>query len=293
MPYNDPLASLQVPALSALVTPFADYFGYTVLPKHVHEILLAALFYHCIFLGSSRWSKYFWPGYKTLNSKTQTNFDIHVVSMVQCNLILGLSMPLFCDPDLAEDHVYGYTPYSAFIASMAVGYFLWDAITSVWYVKYFGVGFAVHGIAAGFVFLQGMRPLILHYCPHFLLFELSTPFLNVNWFATHMHDVQVPFLLRAINGAFLLLTFFFVRIVWGFYMVYFVFKDLFSSRVMALNQHPQWISWGIVLANIALNTLNVYWFYKMQNLARRALSEPPSESVPALSKPQQASKKDS
>lgn len=264
-----------VPALAKAVTPVSTYLGYKVMPRHIHEILLAALIYHAIFLASSKLGPRLCRDYSALPERTRINFDIHVVSMVQCTLILALALPLFRDRNLT-DHVYGYTPYSGFVSAMAVGYFLWDSLVCIWYVRYFGIGFAVHGVVAGFVFLQGMRPMILHYCPHFLLFELSTPFLNINWFATHLPSSPVPFALRLANGLCLMATFFLVRIVWGFYMAPFVFRDLF----MRFNNrtHPQWVAVTIVLSNLVLNSLNVYWFYKMQQVARRAISDKP-ESI--------------
>lgn len=289
MPFHDPLAFVKVPGLAEAVTPLlSDYLGYKVFPTHIEEIILATLFYHVIFVLSSKWSPILCPEYKTLPWRTQLNFDIHVVSMVQCILILGLSFPMFNDPALT-DHIYGYTPYGGFVSSMAVGYFVWDSIVCLWYVKYFGIGFAVHGIAAGFVFFQGMRPILIHYCPHFLLFEVSTPFLNVNWFVTHLPNTTVSFKLQLINGIFLLASFFFVRIIWGFYQAYNVALDLLFGRSFFERQHPLWVSVGIVAANLSLDFLNVFWFYKMQLLARRAIGS--SSAVSA--KPDQEKKRTS
>lgn len=272
MPFSDPLAFFKIPGLAEAVTPLSEYLGYHLFPRHVETILFSALFYHVIFLLSSLLSPRVTKEYRNLPYRTQLNYDIHVVSMVQCILILSLSLPMFGDPVLAKDHIYGYTPYGGFVSAMAIGYFVWDSIVQLWYIKYFGVGFVVHGIAAGFVFLQGMRPMLIFYCPHFLLFELSTPFLNINWFSTHVPNSSLPFKVKLANGICLLASFFFARIIWGFYQAYYVAMDLLFGRAAFERTHPLWVSVGIVAANLSLDFLNVFWFYKMQLLARRAIA---------------------
>lgn len=273
MPYADPFAFFKIPGLGAAVKPlFGDYLGYTIFPDHVEEVISAALFYHAIYIISSVVSPHLVKSYKSLSRRTQLNFDIHVVSHVQAILILALSFPLFGDADLTKDRVYSYTPYAGFVSAMAVGYFVWDTYICLRYYKMFGFGFAVHGIGALFVFLQSMRPLLLSYSPHFLLFELSTPFLNVNWFASHLPEGSIPFSVQKINGLFLLTTFFSTRIAWGFYQAFSVVNDLFLGGVDYEAVHPLWASIGVCAANLALDTLNVYWFYKMVLLAKRALT---------------------
>ncbi|VVT49500.1 uncharacterized protein SAPINGB_P002300 [Magnusiomyces paraingens] len=269
--FADPLASFSIPGLESLVKPVADALGYTVFAKHASEMVLATAFYHGVFIASRYLSPYFLPSYRTLTPKTRVNFDIHVVSHVQSILIVALSYPLFGDKVLAENRVYSYTPYAGFITAMALGYFLWDIFICVKFIKVFGVGFLVHGVSAFFVFLQSTRPFLLFYSPHFLLFELSTPFLNVNWFASHLPEGTISFTVQKINGVLLLSTFFFVRIAWGFYQAFRVAYDVLYLEV-ATRQYPLWVAIGVLAANLSLDFLNVFWFYKMVLLAKRALS---------------------
>lgn len=63
----------------------------------------------------------------------------------------------------------------------ACGYFLWDALISTYYVRWFGIGFVVHGILSLQIFLFSYHPFLQYYGPAFLLFEASTPFLNMHW----------------------------------------------------------------------------------------------------------------
>lgn len=268
--YADPLQSFKIPGLEALVTPLAKHWGYDLLPAHASEILFAALFYQLIFLLSGVVASRVLPAYCTLTPKTKVNFDIHVVSHIQAILILALCAPLFADPILAADHFNAHTPYSGFVSAMAIGYFLWDSLVCIRFFAMFGPGFLIHGLAALFVFGQSMRPMLHYYCPHFLFFELSTPFLNVNWFASHLPEGYISFTLQKINGIFLLSSFFGARIVWGFYQAYCVARD-FVLLDPAARTFPLWAAAGVFISNISLDLLNVYWFYKMVCLAVRAL----------------------
>lgn len=46
----------------------------------------------------------------------------------------------------------------------------------------FGWQMLAHAIASGAVYLFGLGPFINYYGATFILFEVSTPFLNVHWF---------------------------------------------------------------------------------------------------------------
>lgn len=268
--YADPLEFFEIPGLKALVTPASNYLGYYSFPDHASKVVLAAVVYQVIFLLSGILSPILLPSYKTLSAKTRVNFDIHVVSHVQAIFILAVCTPLFGDKVLALDRVNAETPYSFFVSSMALGYFLWDSYICIKYYSLFGFGFLLHGLAAFFVFAQSMRPMLLFYGPHFLYFELSTPFLNVNWFASHLPDGTISFTVQKINGIFLLATFFTVRIVWGFYQAVNVAYDVFILDG-PVRTYPLWAAIGILIANFSLNFLNVFWFYKMLRLAKRAI----------------------
>lgn len=71
---------------------------------------------------------------------------------------------------------------------------------------------------------------------------------------------------QKINGFFLLAVFFSVRIVFGFYTSY----ECLMSVLPVLDLVPMHLRVVYASANVALNSLNVFWFYKMvSSLARR------------------------
>jgi hypothetical protein len=148
------------PQFLKFVTPYCEFLGFKALPCHLHVLLGAALFYQTLFLLSPLISSHI-NSYMTLPTRSKINWDIHVVSMVQSILISYVAFLALDDPQLNEDRVFGYSPFGADVSALACGYFIWDTYVSVKYVKFFGTGFALHGIASMVVFLFGSVPLPL------------------------------------------------------------------------------------------------------------------------------------
>lgn len=274
--YQDPLAQYKIQALSDLVGHVGRKLGYKTLADHIHEVFFSYLFYDTIYRLSGIISPLISKGYRSLSHRTQINFDIHVPSLVNCLFLLAISYPLFGDPVLALDKVSAYTPYSGFVAAMACGYFLWDSVICLRYIRLFGPAFAAHGVAALIVFSQGFRPYILYYAPHFLMFELSTPFLNVHWYATHLPAGTFPSWVVPVNGFFLMSTFFGARIAWGFYQAFYFALEVFSAKNLSVV--PLWLPSFILLSNIVLNLLNIHWFSKMIQMAVRMFGSKSAKS---------------
>jgi len=242
---------------------WADALQLPYLPRHLHEIVLAFGLYQFLFIMSPVISQRCTRSYKTLDRRTQINWDMHFVSMVQALLILVMSLGVVNDPALSKDRVLGYSEFGGLTYAFAVGYFVWDSIMSIRYVHYFGVGFALHGVASALTFIFAFRPFLMYYGPHFLLFELSTPFLNINWFMDKTGRASHP--LQTVNGVILILTFLGVRILWGWYAAWQVAKDLYPYR----HSLPPWLLGIYLINNMSLNILNLYWFGKMIDAVKR------------------------
>ena len=65
--------------------------------------------------------------------------------------------------------------------------------------------------------------------------------------------------LQIINGIILLLVFFSVRIVYGTYISGVFFKEVYYRW----SEIPKYVSIVYGFANVSLNSLNAFWFYKM------------------------------
>ncbi|GES96699.1 DUF887-domain-containing protein [Rhizophagus clarus] len=207
---------------------FESFFNSISLPKltyHWHVLLLSTLTCNVTVVISRLISSYLFPKtYKNLQGLKRLNWDIHFVR-----------------------NVY----------SIACGYFLWDALVSLYHVREFGIGFVLHGACCFGVFLFAYRPFLNYYGAVFLMYEISTPFLNAHWFMDKLGLTgSLP---QLINGICLLTSFFCARIIFGFYMSY----HTFQSVLQVIDQVPVFLCVIYGIANIILNCLNVFWFIKM------------------------------
>lgn len=96
------------------------------------------------------------------------------------------------------------------------------------------------------------------------------------------------------NGIALLSTFFTCRILFGTYNSFRVMGDLWSavgsspghgkinSSIMAFANYdstvPVWAAFAYLSSNLTLNSLNIYWFYKMVNAVRKRFQ--PAKAIP-------------
>ena len=139
------------------------------------------------------------------------------------------------------------------------------------------------------------RPFANYYGLNFILYELSTPMLNVHWFLDKLGMTGST--LQWVNGILLMAVFFGCRCVWGSYQSVRVYGDVWmASKKSSIAEDPQSLSnlkvftpdasgtvvspsggtlpMGITILYLASNTvlvaLNFYWFGKMiQSLQKR------------------------
>lgn len=147
------------PPLVRLVTPFAQRLNLNTLPLHIHEVVIAFITYHVVFLLSPMISSYLFPRhYPSLKPRTRINWDVHVVSLVQSTFISALGLYIiWADKErMEEEHrVFGYTGLGGAAQAFALGYFVWDLVMSAMYFDVFGIGFLMHAASAVVVFAFG------------------------------------------------------------------------------------------------------------------------------------------
>ena len=150
---------------------------------------------------------------------------------------------------------------------------------------------------------HSQRPFVNFYGPTFILYELSSPFLNFHWFFDKLNMTGSR--AQLYNGIVLLVTFFLCRLVWGTYQSVRVYQDVWAAlqaptplapsavgtvadvatkpaldsnaEIMrfAANQHvPVWLAITYLGSNLVLNTLNFYWFGKMIETVRKRFQGP-------------------
>ncbi|KAF9415757.1 hypothetical protein BGZ94_010404 [Podila epigama] len=239
--------------------------GLTTLRNHWSTLLASACACSIIVQLSQRFSSIVFPDtYPKLVGAKRLNWDVHVVSTVHAVTIVLLSAPLLWNETLLQDKIFGYDYNAGQVYAIACGYFLWDTLHSIRHVKDFGIGFVFHGFCSFSVFIFSFRPFLQYYGSVFLMFELSTPFLNIHWFMDKVGLTGSTY--QLINGIVLLSVFFSARIVFGLYMSY----QTYLSVMPVIADVP----WHLIIiytaANIVLNSLNLFWFYKMiESLLRR------------------------
>lgn len=220
--------------LQDLVTPWAASLHLYSLPFHIHEVILSFAFYQLIHSYVSPWlSRRLFPRhYPQLSKRTQLNWDIHVVSLVQSVLVNSLALwVMFADRERSimtiDERVHGYTGADGLVQALATGYFIYDLIVSAVYLKLFGIGMLFHAISALCVFSLGFRPFINFYAPTFILYELSSPFLNIHWFLDKVNMTGSN--LQWYNGMALLSVFFSCRVIWGTWQSVVVYGDMWHA----------------------------------------------------------------
>jgi len=243
---------------------FLDAFCLGGLALHWHMVLGSALVFHAL-VYVSQWlsPRLFGQHYLKLAPRKRLDWDTHVVAFIFSIVISTLALKQLQDPVLKADKVWGYTRLGGDVNAISCGYFLWDIYVSSMLVKEHGYGMLVHAFASFAVFIFGLGPFTFYYGAVFILFELSTPFLNVNWFLDKCGLTGTW--LQLVNGILFILTFFCARILWGFYMSFQYFSDLWAQRHIVPVFHLA--LYGV--SNSILMTLNVFWFFKIIAALRR------------------------
>ena len=301
-------------ALADLFTPISHILNLNTLPLHVHEIIGVLFFY--FLLGSTispMVSTWLFPRiYPQLPPKTKINWDIHVVSQVQSLLVNSLAMwVILFDEERKnatwEERIWGYTGAEGLVQAFAAGYFLWDLLTCAIYIDIQGIGPLIHAISATIVTGIGFRPFGMYYGMAFVLYELSTPFLNIHWFLDKLSMTGSR--AQLYNGIALVFIFFMCRLVWGSYVTMQIYADLWKvvqrpvsreivtrlssarllspdARLLALRspQHlgemtlPMWLIITYVGSNTTLMVLNFYWFSRMTKaVTKRFVQDKPRQ----------------
>ena len=151
--------------------------------------------------------------------------------------------------------------------------------------------------------MNAQRPFVNFYSPSFILYELSSPFLNIHWFCDKLEMTGST--IQLVNGIFLLVSFFGARIIYGSYISVSMFYDIYRA-LMFYREHPNtppleksvfafdanplsqeilkyapataylptllWTSY--IASNATLHILNFYWFGQMIKALRKRFNPP-------------------
>ena len=249
--------------------------------SHLHEIIYSFIFYSILFyyIAPILNSIVFGKCYNSIQKrKLKLDFDIHTVSMVQAFVSLYILYPSLYIPITSGSLQTYYDDLSSMISSLSAGYFIWDLYICKRYFDIYGFEFLAHAISSLYVALISLRPLCQVWIGKFLLFEASTPFVNINWYIIQLNSssngkFRIPLLFNALNGICLLVVFFVVRLVWGNIANVIFFKQMWNVR----HSLPMVRSIILIFLNFTLNILNFVWFGKMIKIARKIATKSKSD----------------
>ena len=136
--------------------------------------------------------------------------------------------------------------------------------------------------------IRVQRPFANYYGLAFILYELSTPFLNIHWFLDKLGMTGSR--LQLYNGIVLIVMFGACRLVWGTYQSFHIYADLWkavqnldasSGKVGNIAKEaledeglPVVLASVYLVSNTALIILNYYWFSKMIDAVRKRFDKP-------------------
>lgn len=138
------------------------------------------------------------------------------------------------------------------------------------------------------ILFASQRPFANYYGLNFILYELSTPFLNIHWFLDKLQMTGSR--MQLLNGIILVVTFGCSRLLWGTYQSILIYMDIWTAWKLPVlfdserncgalptlsftgmdapgqcYEHllPVWLVSIYLGGNTVLTALNFYWYRKM------------------------------
>ena len=194
------------------------------------------------------------------------DWDVHVVALVHA--LISSIFGLWCYYRIAtaspadkvflnfvSEPYFATNWYTTLLFEISAGYFMYDLIVVVRFYKAYGKSFLLHSLFSILATFTIYLSQVGHgFAVLFLLYELSTPFMNIRWFLSSL-DMKDT-LLYSINGLVFTITFLLVRIVFG---LSFSVKIIINILTME-DPRIKIIRIPFVLSAIILNSLNIFWF---------------------------------
>ncbi|KAL9645934.1 hypothetical protein ABK040_001042 [Willaertia magna] len=175
---------------------------------------------------------------------------------------------LATEPTTWFDAGHGWTVSFEVVLGISIGYFCFDLLFSLRYVKALGieVSMIIHHLVCivGILYCLNFRVGVL-YCITLLITEITTPFFQHRWFLSffHMNDS----ILFKINGILFWLMFFFCRVVWCFIQNVHIFY-----LADQYNFSPYFQRFPIIIPSL-LFLLNVFWFMIITKIVVRMIKK--------------------
>lgn len=243
------------------------------LPKflnHAPVFYISLAAYTVVFLTAPYFSRLLFPkAYSTVSKRHTYGWRVHMVSMSHAVVIVPWAFWMVNQnmPAVENDKAFGWDDRLGDLQAVSAAYFVWDTVESA--LSRAGIDFTLHGLACTIIWMIGYRPFTAYYGPRALLWELSTPFLNIHWFLDKVGKTGTP--LQMVNAGFLLAAFFGARLVYGPFLSYDFLRTMWSVR----HEMSPFVTGSFAAGNIVLNILNFWWFSKMIGAIQKRFKKDP------------------
>ena len=248
--------------LKKFVGSYLDAVGFGLLWECLPLILASWFFFTCLsgasrYLGPSFFPQVFSKLTPAEKRKMRLTWPHHTVSLVHALIVSILAFRAIILKELPSDPVWGYSESVMRMVAFSAGYFLWDLKVSIHYWKFYGSAFLMHALMASSSMVVSFRPYMHYYAPFYLLYEVSTIFVNGHWFLGKMGLEGSR--LQLVNDVLLILAYLVIRIVLGWWISVHALSVIYQNR--AETSPVMMIIYGgsILLSNC----LNAHWFRKL------------------------------
>jgi len=205
----------------------------------------------------------FWP---RLTRKVQVDLYSRIVGLTFSAFIVIGAGRVFLFQSEYRTQPLQHLENAAFLCAFAAGYFAWDIILCLRHFSIFGMQFLLHAVFCFLVYFFCVGDFLQYHSCVFLMYEASTPWLNLLWISTKLGLFEHP-LLTNICGGLLIVSFFFFRLVLGPYYLIDVFSVLWFDDVRLQIDMFRRVYYAAAAA--VLTILNIIWFRLIIAFARR------------------------
>mmetsp|Transcript_10338 Transcript_10338/g.11876 ORF Transcript_10338/g.11876 Transcript_10338/m.11876 type:complete len:267 (+) Transcript_10338:220-1020(+) len=215
--------------------------------------------------------------WKKLSSDDHLQLNIATVSSAHCVGILYLTYFILQEDSFLEQNVfYQNSENTRALFALSAGYFIWDVII-VFRTSPFDYKFFFHGIVCLTIYWVNQRPFLHYYGFRFLLFELSTPFLNLRKYVALLRGEDHA-LVKPLSWLFGI-SFLVVRILWGIPLMYrFQLVAYEELSTLSLGGNADEVAriviivWLLVIG-ILMTILNLVWMWEMIKMSQETQKE--------------------
>eukprot|EP00474_Spongospora_subterranea_P008839 CRZ09297.1 hypothetical protein [Spongospora subterranea] len=193
-----------------------------------------------------------------------SGLDIHELSGRSASTVhalfalFGSWTALSNSPSLHTDHMFGSSPSASIVLAISSGYFVHDTIDCLRKFSTAHIPYLAHHVMASLLYLAGISPCFQYWAIVLLVWEASTPFMNLRWAMIH-YKMTDHRLFNAVQILFAII-FVAVRNVWGGYASFLIWMEMLPLCWPGANASLHYlIPVFILMFNILFNTLNGYW----------------------------------